>query len=520
MDPEALHRQLLDPATYPEPTRHVDYRETHISRVYLTDSHAYKLKKPLKLGFLDYSTLDRREFFCAEEVRLNRRFAPDTYLGVATLNADHGMLRFNGKGPLIDYAVRMRRLPDDRMLDTLVERNAPDLPGEIARLAGHLAALFAALPPCRGGADGHAADVRANCEENLAQTLPVIGKPLSSEAHRLMAARTESELARLVPLFAAREAAGFVRDGHGDLHARNICMTDPVRVYDCIEFCRRFRVDDVAAELAFLLMDLEFRGRRDLAETFLARYRECAADPDLAALLPFYKSYRAWVRGKVEALLSGETDAAPATRAAAGERAAKYFNLALGYYVQPVLLLTAGLMGVGKSTLARALAETLGARLLRSDVIRKELAGLHRGRAQPDAFGAGLYAPAATARTYAEMQRQVETLLHRGCSVVVDASFARDADRQAFFALAAACGVPAWLLHLQCARDLALNRLDRRQAEGGDPSDGRRALFAPQAALFEPVAAGPRVIAIDSSADVNYNVQKIACRLLAGRDYP
>lgn len=517
MDPLHMHRQLLDPATYPEATCGVEFRETHISRVYLTDTHAYKLKKPLNLGFLDFSTLERRGFFCAEEVRLNRRFAPATYLGVVELHEDQGRLRFGGPGRLLEFAVRMRRLPEARMLDHLIDTAAPDLTAEIARLARHLAPLLATAKVCRAeGEASQVAVISANCAENLAQTVPAIGRALSAEAHRAMTRLTDGQLERLAPLFAAREAHGYVRDGHGDLHARNICMTDPIQVYDCIEFCRRFRVADVAAELAFLLMDLDFRDRRDLAGRFLAAYQECANDPELVQLLGFYKSYRAWVRGKVDSLLASEAEVDAAMRAEAQLRSRRYFNLALGYHVQPTLLLTAGLMGVGKTTLARALAAAVGGTLLRSDVVRKELAGIDPSMSRPEPFGTGLYAPAMHARTYAELNRRAQALLASGTTVIVDASFARAVERQGFLTMADARGTPARLLHLQCDRATALARLDRRQAEERDASDGRSELAQAQAALFEPLPAGPQVIEIDSSAEVDYNVQKIICRLLAG----
>mgnify|MGYP001316338933 CR=1 FL=1 len=515
MDSSEIHRQLLDPATYPEPTGSVSFRETHISRVYLTDNHAYKLKKALNLGFLDFSTLARRHFFCLEEIRLNRRFAPQTYLGIAELRIDQGRLRFNGPGELVDYAVLMQRLPENRMLDHLLDISSPELPEEIERLARHLPSLFLAAPICRDEVPGgNAAVVRTNCEENHRQTEAAIGHALSMDAQRLMVRLNSDLLEELTPLFRRREASGFVRDGHGDLHARNICMTDPVQVYDCIEFSRRFRVADIAADLAFLLMDLDFRGRKDLARKLLDTYVHCAPDPDLSALLPFYKSYRAWVRGKVESILAGEKDADTATRKQALALSRRYFNLALGYHAPPLLLMTTGLMGVGKSTLAHAVATALGGELLRSDVIRKELAGIPPERHQADAYGQGLYTSTMTAATYAELQQRARRLLARGETVVVDASFARQAERQRFLDLAAALGRPAWLLHVHCDRATAVARLDRRLAEGRDASDGRRELVQAQADNFEELPAVPRLIEIDSSDEVDYNVQKIVCRVL------
>jgi aminoglycoside phosphotransferase family enzyme/predicted kinase len=515
MDYQEIHQQLLDPAAYPEPTGSVAFIETHISRVYLTETRAYKLKKPLNLGFLDFSTLERRGFFCTEEVRLNRRFAPDIYLGVAELRSAAGVLHFDGPGTLIDFAVRMRRLPEARMLDRLIEGGSAELPGEIERLARHLVPLLAAARPCRDvDGDGSVAAIRANCKENLDETAAAIGHALTAQAHRTMATLTSAQLAQLAPLLRDRQARGCVRDGHGDLHARNICMTEPIQIYDCIEFCRRFRVADVAAELAFLLMDLEFRSRRDLAERFLNAYQEHAADPELATLLPFFKGYRAWVRGKVEALLADEAEVAAETRQQALERSRRYFNLALGYQVPPMLLLTAGLMGVGKTTLARALATALGAELLRSDVIRKELAGIPVARSSLDAFDTGLYTPEMSRCTYTELRQRAERLLRLGKTVIVDASFARSQERQAFFALAGKLALPLRVLHVHCHRATAIGRLAQRQAHGQDASDGRAELVDAQAAAFEPPDSGPELITIDSSGAVDYNVQEVICQLL------
>jgi predicted kinase len=349
------------------------------------------------------------------------------------------------------------------------------------------------------------------------QTRAAIGQALTATAHRAMTTLTQTELESLAPLCLEREAHGLVRDGHGDLHARNICMTDPIAVYDCIEFSPRLRIADVAAELAFLLMDLDFRGRRDLAAHFLAAFQARSADPLPAELLRFHRSCRAWVRGKVDYVLAGEADAAAVTRRQALERSRRYFNLALGYHVpQPLLLLTSGLMGVGKTTLARALAAATGAILLRSDVVRKELAGLAPAPSRSETFASGLYAPAMTERTYGELRQRARAQLAGGHPVIVDASFARAADRQAFFALAGQLGIPAYLLHLRCPTDSVVRRLDRRQAEGVDASDGRRELLPIQAALFELPAPGPQLIEIDSSAAVDYNVQQLLCRLLPG----
>ncbi len=514
---EQFHQQLLNPASYPEATDTVSFKETHISRIYLTDRHAYKLKKPLDLGFLDFSSLEKRRHFCLEEVRLNRRYTSGVYLGVLPLRRSNGRVSFGGDGEIIDYAVQMRRLPEERMLNRLIEAEAPELPDAMPRLAAALRTVVAQSPVCSAEPAANLEVVRQNCLENFRQTRPAIGAALIEEAHTLVRRATCTDLEELAELMLAREAEGFVRDGHGDLHTANICMTEPICIYDCIEFNRRFRVADIAADLAFLLMDLEFLGRRDLAATLCRHFPVHQADHDLKRLLIFYKRYRAWVRGKVDAILAVDPDASPSTRRRGEQLARRYFNLALGYQLQPTLFLTAGLMGTGKTTLARALAATTGASHLRSDVVRKQLAGVPADQPCLDAYASGLYNGEMTARTYTALFEKTARLLAAQNSVVVDASFAAAGDRRRFLELADQTGCPAWLLHVQCPDSLTLHRLSRRR---GDASDGRVELFPRQKADFSPINEATRVVTVDTSLLVDYNVQLILCRAITDRERP
>lgn len=512
----SLHQQLLDPAAYPETTQHVDFAETHISRIYLTDRHAYKFKKPLDLGFLDFSTLDKRLHFCREEVRLNRRFSPQVYLGVVELREYDGILHVQGhQGRLIDYAVQMQRLPESRMLNRMVDAGAPELPDEMARLGEVLHRIIESMEVCDNAQHSNAETVRSNCEENFSQTQTAIGTALTEQAHNLMRTATRRDLSGLTDLMLEREADGFIRDGHGDLHTANICMIDPICIYDCIEFNRRFRIADVAADLAFLIMDLEYRGRRDLAETLVASYQAWSNDRHLTELLPFYKRYRAWVRGKVDSILASEPEVPRSTRDEASILARRYFNLALGYLLEPTLFLVTGLMGVGKTTLCQSLAAATGAKPLRSDVIRKELVNIPATQPCAVDFGAGLYSNQLTARTYDALYTRSVALLKAGRSVIVDASFADRRQRVRFLALAQRVGVPVLLLHLQCCDRLALQRLDERV---DDASDGRRELYDQQKAAFEPITTTNHLLKIDTSEPVDYNVQLILCRTLSDQE--
>jgi hypothetical protein len=515
---DQLHQQLLDPLSYPETTRSVDFKETHISRIYLTDLHAYKFKKPVNLGFLDFSSLEKRRYFCNEEVRLNRRFTTGTYLGVVELRQINGRVycgSLGSRGRLLDYAVQMRRLPENRMLDRLIEANSPELPEATPQLSKAVHKVTEQAEICRNEAVRNAVTVRSNCEENLKQTSSAIGSSLTSEAHQLMQSITQHELAELEGIMLEREADGFVRDGHGDLHAANICMTDPICIYDCIEFNRKYRVADILADLAFLIMDLEFRGRRDLADGVMTQNQGHFKSDSLKKLLLFYKQYRAWVRGKVNAMLATDPETTADTREHAKKVACRYFNLALGYRIKPTLFLTSGLMGVGKTTIARALAQATGAKHLRSDVVRKQLAGLPEGQKSEDTFGTGLYTREMTARTYDAIFKAAEELMVFQQSVIVDASFAKDNERSRFIDLAGQMACPVWLLHLECPDDVTLQRLDQRV---GDASDGRRELYVRQKNDFSPIQATNHVVPVDTTGAVDYNVQSLLCRALTSQE--
>ena len=394
------------------------------------------------------------------------------------------------------------------MLDQRLAAADPALPAEMERLGRRLARLHQESPVCRqDGGVPNLEVVRANWQENFRQSAPFAGSTISARALRLLAGHVDRFLEENAGLLQRREDEGYVRDGHGDLHAEHICLTEPIRIYDCIEFNRRFRIADVAADLAFLLMDLDFRRRRDLGARLRAAYLAAwEGGPGIDRLLPFYQLYRAFVRGKVESFLAADSGAGGETRQQAAVRARAYFNLALAYLCPPMLVLTCGLMGTGKSTLGAALAGTVGASLLRSDALRKELAGNLGGSGRTAAFGQGIYSAECNRRTYDLLLQRSRELLTGGGTVVADATFARRAERDRFRQAAAAAGVPCFIAVTDCDRATALARLDSRQAAGSDLSDGRRELFDRQAAAFEPVGADEGAIRVDTQRDLDYNL--------------
>lgn len=511
-----IHRALLCPAAYPEPPGKIEFRETHISHLYLTEDRVFKVKKPLDLGFLDFTTPERRRHFCEEELRLNRRYAEATYLEVTTINRQNGSFLLNGPGEVVDYALVMRRLPEALLLSTMLPHDDPSLASHMDRLgrliAGHHATSPRLIDP---GAHDDVQVVAANWEDNFRQTEILVGRFFGRPLFELLRNYVTHFLAAKRELLRERQRQGLVREVHGDLHCEHICLTDPIQIFDCIEFSQRLRSNDVLSDLAFLLMDLEFRERGDLAARLLTAYtRHSPPEAVSLPLLHFYKVYRAWVRCKVNGILAEEEHVAAETQRAAGDRAGKYFRLAAGYLVPRQLILTCGLMGSGKSTLASVLSAALCADLWRSDVLRKELAGIPSETSCADAYGTGLYQEAMTRRTYREMAARARASLASGRSAVCDASFLDPDQRALFSQLALDLGVPLSLLVLTCPESLALERLRKRARDGNDASDGRVELYGRQAARWE-LPADPGRIQVDTSQDVVYNIEIIIQKLIS-----
>jgi aminoglycoside phosphotransferase family enzyme/predicted kinase len=479
MDLPELIAALSRPEAYPHPAPDVQVRHTHISVVFLAGPAAYKVKKPVRLAFLDFSTLEKRRHFCEVEVRLNRRLALAVYRGVVPITREPSGLKVGGQGEVIEWAVRMDRLPEEATLEKRLERGEVGQP-VLQALARRVATFHAGLPPCPDsqGFAGFAAVAR-NARENLTQAAPQVGLTLSRAVHDRLTTLLEEELTARGMLIEDRARRGVPRDTHGDLHLDHVYLLgDDLVIIDCIEFDARFRIADRVSDMAFLVMDLLFHGRPDLADLFADAYFQATADAEGRALLPLYTSYRAAVRAKVEGLELTETEVPEAERSAALLRARAHWLLALGVLEtpawRPALVLVAGLPGTGKSTLAGALGRQAGFEVIRSDAVRKDLAG--------DLQRAERYSPDWNRRTYAECLRRAEAFLFEGRRVLVDANFRRREQRQPFQKLAARSAVPALLLVCRAVPDVIRQRLQQRQ---GDVSDADWSVYQQLASEWE-----------------------------------
>ncbi len=322
---------FLDPQIYPQAPRKVELMQTQMSFVFLAGDYVYKIKKPVNLGYLDYTSLESRRFFCQKEVELNRRLCPDAYLGVVSITREGGRFSIDGPGEIVEYAVKMRHLPQERMMNVLLAQKQVTVE-MIAGVARRLAEFHRQAEASREiSAFGDLATITENTGENFAQTISYISRTLSQERYRRLKAYTESFIGDKASLFRRRVADGKIRDCHGDLHAAHICFNDGICIYDCIEFNDRFRYCDVASEIAFLAMDLDHYGQADLSRNFVADYVGFSGDRELLELLNFYKCYRAYVRGKVEGFKLDDPHIPAEEKTKILAAARNYFELAESY---------------------------------------------------------------------------------------------------------------------------------------------------------------------------------------------
>lgn len=507
MAPFDIAAAMARPDFYPHRPQTVDVLQTHISYIFIAGDYVYKVKKPVNFGFLDFTTLARRKFYCEEELRLNRRLAPSIYLDVVAIGEDgSGRLALGAANPVVEYAVCMKKLPLDKMLKVLLAQGKVD--GSVMDAVAGKIARFHAAAQTGGPIDemGSVKIIRHNHEENFAQTAPYIDATVPAYQYEFIKAYVDKFLTLNTRLLEERVRTHKIRDCHGDLHLEHICIADEIIVFDCIEFNERFRFSDVAAEVAFLTMDLDYNSYPRQAEDFVRSYTDYSGDSELHRLLNFYRCYYAYVRGKVISFRLDQKEIPDHERTDIRRTAAKYFDLAYTYasrLEEPVLILTAGLIGSGKSYQARNLATRLGADVIRMDVLRKELLQIAPAEKHYESFGQGIYASDISKRTYEKAVELAVQKLERGKPVVIDASFRKRADRLLAAEAAARLNVPLYVVECVCPDEIVKIRLEKRKLDTDNPSDGRWEILTQQKKDYEAVDEIPAgcYFKIDTSAD-------------------
>lgn len=521
-----LIQALLEPSAYPHPVDRIELRQTHISYVLLTGENVYKIKKPVNFGFLDFSTLGKRRFYCGREVAFNSPLCADTYLGVVPIRQRDGQFSVGGIGRVIEYAVHMRRLPEDRMMHNLLARDEAT-PLMVKAVAEKLAAFHASAEVSPRLACYGDWAIRYNTTENIAQWTPYVGRTLTARQDRIMRAFVDAFYARKADVLQRRIADLRIHRVHADLRSDSIVIgktrarpgPEDICIFDCVEFSRRLAILDVARDVGFLKMDLDYRGRGDLADAFVTHYEEVSRDRDLLEILDFYAFYSACVRGKVEAFLLDQPEVPAPEKRRARDASCSYFDLACRYAesLSPAMLvITCGLPATGKSTVARALGES-GFTVLASDVVRKELAGVAPDERRLEGFRGGIYSPEFTERTYQALLDRARALLLQGRLVVLDASFNRRSHRRAAERLSRQAGAQFACLWFDLPEHVILDLLERRFRGGKGPSDARPEIFARQKRRFQrPIEVSPgRLIAVPETGTAGTKAHAVVKALRA-----
>ena len=503
--PDAV-RLMCDCAAHPDQPRSIQLLETHISWLFVTDHFVYKLKKPVRFDFVDFSTPELRHRACLDEVRLNCRLAPDVYLGALPITrTDRGELELAGRGEPVDWVVQMRRLPAESALDCRMRDGQVSREDEMA-VADRLAEFYARLPAEAVSGEQYRGDLERHIRANAAVCTANFSRYDRERVRRIFGQQLRY-LHVAAPVLDERVSAGHVVDGHGDLRPEHIYVESPPAVIDCVEFSPELRRVDVLDDLSFLAMECDRLGHGQVGARITASCQAARGDLVHPRLFDFYKSYRALVRAKVMVLRAAQVS--DVEQHSITRQAHQYLDWA-EYYADrlgpPALIVVGGLMGTGKSTLSAQIAGAIGANLVSTDRIRRTLFG---ASTSPAAYGQGTYLPISRARVYDELFVRAAQALDKGLSVVLDGTFLSNGQRQHAAALSIQHGGTPLYLHCHCPRDVALARLAARTTAGGSDSDGRTDLFDLQAAEQEPPAGDLASVDVDTRLPIAEQVEQV-----------
>ncbi len=509
---------LLCPEAFGHRATRIALEETHISWVILTEEFVYKIKKPVVFDFLDFSTLQKRKFYCNEEIRLNKPWAPNLYLDVVPVTLVDGQPRFAGSGTVVDYAVRMRRFETAMRLDKQLEQDLlstddmRDLANTIA--ARHSGAAVVAVEERE--------KVIACTSEFMRDNFAPLDGIVDGESLALLKAWTTRELEKTKQILAQRFDDGFVRDCHGDLHLANLVrLPDGIATFDCIEFNADFRQIDVMSDIAFLVMDLVERKRHDLAAHFLNRYLEATGDYGGVTVLSLFFVYRCLVRAKVAAIRSREHEDVIA-RGADIEEARSYCDMAIRQSNDriPVLVIMHGLSGSGKTYVAGQLMAAIPAIRVRSDIERKRMFSIDEYAASHSPVGQGIYTKEASDSVYSQLFSVARTVLCSGHSVILDAAFLRREERAAALRIARECNCPVAIVDVGAPEPLLRDRIRDRERGKQDASEAGMNVLDHQLKTKEGLSATEQELAVKCDNSGQIDIAKMADQIKAKRTLP
>ena len=508
---------LASPSSYPHGPREVRSIQTHISWVFIAPPFVFKVKKPVNLAFLDFSTLEKRHHFCQRELELNRRLCPEVYLGVLPIYASGDDFSFKAEGEIAEYVLKMKELPKGWFLSELL---AKGLVGEteIDRVISCLHRFYEAQTPRpEVEAWGEPEKLKISTDENFTQVEAFVGKTISPAAFDAIRHFTNAFYAANERLFHERIQRHRIRDCHGDLHLDHVHITpEATTIFDCIEFNDRFRFIDIANDLAFLAMDFDFEGKGKLAKMFLRNSARDLGDPVLLKLANFYKCYRAFVRGKVESIQADSVEAVDPEEHT--RRAIRYFRLALRYAItgsQPLVLVIMGRVGTGKSTVARQLGSELDWPVFSSDRIRKALTGVPLTERTAAELRDKVYSEQMSDQTYKELVEQGLAVLATCGGVILDATFSSHAKRDRLRDECVKANVVLQIIELETEIEEIANRLKARASAAEEISDARLEDLEKLNAAYEPpLELGPDLIQISTSASIPDSVETVLLQLV------